>query len=208
MARANSETLNSYSLADPKSSLPRIKRSSNELEEGKHIFYLFNNAEEKQRKIFRILESLLSGSRTSILYIAGKQGVKGIRLSLKDFGIDVALHEKQKKFKIVDSEEWFLTKARQPTFKPFDEICADFDHIGALAKTFGFDFATIISETDMLVRKGFAEQYISFEKEIGGLARKGSLAFLCAYDEREILARGLKSVPEEVTSLHAGSVSS
>jgi hypothetical protein len=195
-------SLNSYSLTDPRSTANKSKRSG-DLEEGQHLFYLFTDAAEKQQRIFRLLDSLLSASRTSVVYIAGKQGVKGIRLSMKDFGIDVAANERERKLKIADSEEWFLTKSRQPTFKTPEEIKVEIQRLGSDAKSAGFDFATIISETDMLVRKGFFQQYFALEKELGELTANSPIAFLCAYDERELTAKGLNDARSQLTAMHS-----
>jgi hypothetical protein len=198
--------LNSYSLANPKDRLARSSKRIGDLEQSKHVFYLFEDAAQKQQRIFHILEAMLSDSNTSIIYIAGKQGVKGIRLSMKDFGIDVGSIEKEKKIKIVDSEEWFLTKARQPVFKPVHEIKDEISRLGSEAKASGFDYATIISETDMLVRKGYFPQYFLLEKELTDLIAGSSIAFLCAYDERELIAKGLKEAQNQISGLHSSSL--
>ncbi len=199
--------MNSYSLADPSNQSPRSSKRANELEENDHLFYMFTDAAEKQQRIFRLLDSLLSSSRTSILYIAGKQGVMGIRLSMKDFGIDVAQYQKEGKLKIADSEEWYLTKARQPVFKPLEEIMAEVLRLAGSAKEAGFAYATIISETDMLVRKGFLQQYLLLEKEIAELVSKSTAAFLCAYDDRELQAKGLQESESQISALHSSRLS-
>jgi hypothetical protein len=204
----NPTSLNSYSLADPKGRTARPPERSGDIEENKHLFYLFDDAAEKQQRIFRMLASLLSASRTSVLYIAGQQGVKGIRLSMKDFGIDVAANEREKKLKIVDSEEWYLTRARQPTFKTNEEIKSEIQRLVGEAKSAGYEYATIISETDMLVRKGFFSEYFRLEKELAEMVSGSSIAFLCAYDERELLAKGLKEARSEISALHSSPLSS
>lgn len=198
----------SYSLADPRGPTPRPSKKSSELEENMHVFYSFIDAAEKQRRIFRLLEGLLSNSRTTVLYVAGKQGVMGIRLSIKDYGIDVAANQKEKKLRIVDSEEWYLTKTRQPTFKSDEEINGEIALLTSAAKKDGFDFATVISETDMLVRKGFFEQYLALEKDLAKLTEAFPIAFLCAYDERELEAKGFKNARSEVSALHSSDLGS
>jgi MEDS: MEthanogen/methylotroph, DcmR Sensory domain len=201
-----STALNTYSLADPSGQIAPPTRHSNELSKNSHIVYLFNDTEEKQQKIFPLLERTLSKS-TSVLYIAGKQGVKGIRLSLKDFGLDVAMYEREKKFRIVDSEEWYLSRSRQPAFKQPDEIVSEIKNFGSFSTSSGFECGTIISETDMLVRKGFFGRYLELERELLKLTESSPIALLCAYDERELEANGSKGRENEIFALHSSELS-
>jgi hypothetical protein len=125
-----------------------------------------------------------------LFYIAGKQGVKGIRLSMKDAGIDVAAFERAKRLKIVDSEEWYLISGKVPSFKPINEISLQFSRFQdeALSSS-GVDCVLIISEIDMLTRKGFFPSYQEFDKILGRNIPK--TIFVCTCDLQELKAAGI-----------------
>ena len=140
--------------------------------------------------------------------MAGKQGIKGIRLSMKDYGIDVATNEKENRLKIIDSEEFFLTRARLPTFKLPTELEEEVQNFQSSAAKSNFEFGTIICETDMLVRKGFFEKYLDFEKAMAVESTSHAFALVCVYDERELQAKGLAGAERDLLSLHSGALSS
>jgi MEDS: MEthanogen/methylotroph, DcmR Sensory domain len=199
-------SLTSYSLADPRDKMTSRSNGTSEVTKNSHLFFQFNNSEEKQQKIFALVVRLLA--RSTIMYIAGKQGIKGIRLSMKDYGIDVAANERENRLKIVDSEDYFLTKNRQPSFKPIDDIQRELENFEASASRGNFEFSTIVCETDMLVRKGFFENYLEFEKQLPTIMTNGAWAVVCIYDERELQAKGLTGLESKLIALHSAVLNS
>lgn len=169
---------------------------------GSHAAHIFLDSAEKQQRLFALVNESLQDPSASVLYIAGKQGVKGIRFSMKDYGIDVGAIERQKKIKIVDYEEWYLS-SNHIDFKSIGEIREQFNAFAKSAEEAGFYYVTIISETDGLVRKGFFPQYRELELELGKNFALFRAVFVCAYDERELSAVGLKDAREDLASLHS-----
>jgi hypothetical protein len=170
---------------------------------GSHAAYIFSDSAEKQQKLFRLVAESLQDPSGAVLYIAGKQGVKGIRFSMKDYGIDVGYSERQKKIKIVDAEEWYLTLAKTPTFKSIGTIREQFTNYVKSEEEAGYYYVTVISETDSLVRKGHFGNYRELEMELGKNIALFRAIFVCAYDERELNAAGFHEIKEQLSSLHA-----
>ena len=56
----------------------------------------------------------------------------------------------------------------------------------------GSSYLVVVSETDMLVRKGFLSNYVEFDTHLGRTIRDLKAAFVCAFDRRELLAAGIK----------------
>src|SRR5271166_2773210 len=150
-------------MAEASTEIPGGHNRGRYLEAGIHAAYFFDSHSEKQQKLFPICRDFVDAKNASLIYIAGKQGVKGIRLSLKDVGFDVAAYEKNKQMKIVDSEEWFLTSGRQQQFRPITELADRIKESSKESIDSGFSLLSIISETDMLVRKGFTSNYQEFD---------------------------------------------
>ncbi len=171
--------------------------------EGTHSAYFFRDSREKQLRLFRLCVDCLEGS-TLVLYIAGKQGTKGIRLSMKDSGVDVAAFERKKKLKIADSEEWFLNSGRTATFKATELLTEQLKRMLKEWGTSGKEELMVICETDQLVRKGFIKYYMEFERTATELADGTSIAFVCAYDERELSAAHVAR--EEIAKLHSKTI--
>jgi hypothetical protein len=170
---------------------------------GSHAAYVFVDTAEKQQKLFRLVSDSLQDPSAAVLYIAGKQGVKGIRFSMKDYGIDVGSIEREKKIKIVDSDEWYLTPGKVPAFKQIGIVREQFGEFVKSVGEAGYYYVTVISETDSLVRKGFFKQYRELETELGKNIALFRAIFICAYDERELNAAGFKEARAELSSLHA-----
>ncbi len=170
---------------------------------GSHAAYIFADSAEKQQRLFGLVSESLRDPSAAVLYIAGKQGVKGIRFSMKDYGIDVGSIEREKKIKIVDYEEWYLTSGKVPSFKPIGTIRDQFSEFAKAAEQAGYYYVTIISETDSLVRKGFFNRYRELEVELGKNIAMFRAIFVCAYDERELAAAGLREIKSDLSSLHA-----
>jgi MEDS: MEthanogen/methylotroph, DcmR Sensory domain len=145
------------------------------------------------------------GSQNSfLLYLAGKQGVKGIRLSLKDVGFDVAAHERARQFRIVDSDEWFLQSSKQRyLFKSPELLKEQLTNVISEAVSAGFHFVTVISETDSLVRKGFYEKYEEFDNALGRRISELDAAIVCAFDRRELEAAGIRGASENISKMHS-----
>src|SRR5579871_6641172 len=139
------------------------RRKRGVLEAGTHAAYYFDSHSEKQAKVFPLCKEILDAKNAALIYIAGKQGVKGIRLSLKDTGLDLTPYEKTKQLRIVDSEEWFLTP-RQQKFRELADLEVELNSRANEAVGTGFSYLCLISETDMLVRKGFLENYKEFDR--------------------------------------------
>lgn len=186
----------------------RIEISRNDigsdfLEPGSHFAHVFESNADKQKKIFSICSECVSRRNAYLLYVAGKQGVKGIRLSLKDVGFDVASYERNVQFKIVDSEQWYLTTGRQMSFKSFDEINSEILKVSKTASDAGFSMTVIISETDMLVRKGHYAAFKEFDTKLGQRLVELNVAMVCVFDKRELQAAGISNALDEVSGYHA-----
>src|ERR1700730_8758194 len=141
-------------MAEASAEISPGRRKRGFLEAGTHAAYFFELQSEKQSKIFPLCREILDSKNAALIYVAGKQGVKGIRLSLKDTGLDLTPYEKTKQLRIVDSEEWFLN-SRQQKFKDLTELEVELNSRANEVMGSGFNYLCMISETDMLVRKGF-----------------------------------------------------
>jgi len=170
---------------------------------GTHAAYLFETGSEKQVKLFSLTREIVDGRHSSLLYIAGKQGVKGIRLSLKDIGFDVAFFERNKQLRIVDSEEFFTAIGKQQIFKPTSELHSQLTSKLEEAISSGFSYLSVISETDMLVRKGFLARYREFDDFLAKSIRDLKCCFVCAFDRRELAAAGVSDATQEISSIHS-----
>ncbi len=171
--------------------------------EGTHMAYFFRESREKQQRLFKLCVNCLEGS-FFVLYIAGKQGTKGIRLSMKDAGIDVAHFERNKKLKIFDSEEWFLNPGKNPSFRANESLMEQAMRTMTESRAGGNETLMVICETDQLVKKGFVRNYMEFEKIVSELADGRSIAFVCAYDERELAVS--RVAKEEIVKLHSKTI--
>ncbi len=137
-----------------------------------------------------------------MVYIAGKQGVKGIRLSLKDTGFDVAAYEKKQQMKILDSEEFFLSSGRQQLFLPASELVDKVRGLEKESSNSGFSSIVIVSETDMLVRKGHLSDYKIFEEAMSDILPRSVITLVCAFDKRELSAKGVTNPESEIGPMH------
>ena len=174
------------------------------LNQGVHLAYVFSNSAEKQSRLFRFCENAVNVSRCYLLYIAGKQGVKGIRLSLKDVRFNVAYYERARQLRIVDSDEWFLESGRQKSnFKTNELLTNQLDLVISEARAAGYPFVTVISETDSLVRKGFYSDYSEYDLFLENQLRKSPAAFVCAFDRREMEAAGIGDINEALSKSHS-----
>jgi MEDS: MEthanogen/methylotroph, DcmR Sensory domain len=174
------------------------------LSRGTHIAHLFSNSAEKQATLFHFCDEAVNSERSYLLYIAGKQGVKGIRLSLKDVRFNVALYERARQLKIVDSDEWYLESGRQKlSFKTNEKLKEQLAGVISEASNAGFSFVTVISETDSLVRKGFYREYSEYDKSLGAEIPVLAAAFICAFDRREMEAAGVLNIREDLSKSHS-----
>ncbi len=185
------------------SEMSRGLKKAEALRPGSHVAYVFASTPEKQTMLFQLCEQAVSTHNSYLLYISGKQGVKGIRLSLKDVGFDVAFFERARQFKIVDSEEWFLSSGRQRSFKSNEELMNQIAGVASEALSVGYPYATIVSETDSLVRKGFYSKYLELDEHIGTTLHNVKVALVCAFDQRELEAAGAKSYREDILKAHS-----
>ncbi|MDG6995743.1 MAG: MEDS domain-containing protein [Nitrososphaerota archaeon] len=183
--------------------LSRKSDRFDELEPGAHFAHVFESNSDKQKKLFALCSDCVGKKNAYLLYIAGKQGVKGIRLSLKDVGFDVASYERNAQFKIVDSEQWYLNSGRQTSFKSFDEIYAEVLEISNTAARGGFSMAVVISETDMLVRKGHYAAYRDMDTRLADRLRDLNIGLVCVFDKRELQAAGIPNALGEVSGYHS-----
>jgi|GEM_PF-1858525 hypothetical protein len=168
-----------------------------------HVAFLFSSLPEKQSKLFSLVSSILEAGTNSILYLAGKQGVKGIRLSMKDAGINVALYERRMMLKIEDSQEWYLdTGISQGLFRSDSEIESRFRNFAESLIPAGPEAITIISEMDILVRKGFLEDCIRFERTLNLVISSLNALCVCVYDERDLSVQGIPSPQDRLAHLH------
>ncbi|MHB1908086.1 MAG: MEDS domain-containing protein [Nitrososphaerales archaeon] len=196
------DVMSGSALTPARKTLPAEPKDIGGLTIGTHAAHIFVDSAEKQQRLFALVSESLQDPSGSVLYIAGKQGVKGIRLSMKDYGIDVGSIERQRKIKIVDSEDWYLTLNRRD-FRPIGEIREQFSSFATLSSESGYYCVTIISETDAIVRKGFVEQYNQLELELGKRIGFFRAIFVCAYDERELEAIGRKDLVQNLSALHS-----
>lgn len=170
---------------------------------GIHAAYFFENHSEKQLKLFSLCREAVDLKNASLVYIAGKQGVKGIRLSLKDTGFDVSAYEKRQQMKIIDSEEFFLTSGRQQQFRTLQELEERIKLYEKEALKLGLSLVVILCETDMLVRKGYLEKYKEFDELMSRILPQSSVVLVCAFDRRELAARGVTNPESEFGPLHS-----
>jgi hypothetical protein len=170
---------------------------------GSHAAYVFSDSGEKQQKLFSLISESLRDPSAAVLYIAGKQGVKGIRFSMKDYGIDVGAIEREGKMKIVDYDEWYLIAGRTPTFKPIATLREQISDFAKKAEKSGCYYVTIISETDALVRKGFCNKYRELELDLGKNVSDFRAILVCAYDERELAAAKIVDAKTELSNTHS-----
>jgi MEDS: MEthanogen/methylotroph, DcmR Sensory domain len=172
------------------------------VEPGVHAAYFFDFQAEKQQKLFSLCKEAVDQKNAYLFYIAGKQGVKGIRLSLKDTGFDVSAYEKRQQMKIVDSEEFFMTMTRQQSFQPIQNLNEKIIALEKESTSLRFSHLVIIAETDMLVRKGYLSSYEEFDKLMGNLVKHSPINLICAFDRRELLAKGVANPESELGPLH------
>jgi hypothetical protein len=189
-------------MAEASTEISSGRRKQNSLGAGTHAAYFFESHSEKQSKVFPLCKEILDDKNASLVYIAGKQGVKGIRLSWKDIGFDVALYERGNRLRIVDSEEWFLT-GRQLKFKEISELELQLNSTANQAIESGFSYLAVISETDMLVRKGFLSNYKEFDLFLNSKIEHSRIAFVCAFDKRELVAAGVRDITSDISRLHS-----
>jgi hypothetical protein len=171
--------------------------------ERSHVAYVFASTSDKQSQLFYICEQAVGPANCFLLYIAGKQGVKGIRLSLKDVGFDVATYERRKQMHIADADDWFLLQGKQRHFKSNEELKKQLDEAVSAALSAGYPFVTVVAETDSLVRKGHYRSYEAFDRFLGTTMSGMKVAFLCAFDSRELEAAGVKDANSEIAANHA-----
>ena len=62
--------------------------------------------------------------------------------------------------------------------------------------------AVLISETDMLVRKGYYTAYKEFDTGLGKKLSELNVALVCVFDRRELQAAGISNALAEVSEFH------
>ncbi len=189
-------------IAEASTEIPNKFREIPDLDIGTHAGYVFDSNAEKQMKLFALCKESVNVKNCGLLYIAGKQGVKGIRLSLIDIGFDVASYQRNGQMRIVDSEEWYLENVRRPQFKSVEQLEEEFRVLATETIALGFSYLIVVSETDMLVRKGFLSKYVEFDEHLSKTIRDLKAAFVCAFDRRELLAAGIKDPTSHVSGSH------
>jgi hypothetical protein len=189
-------------MAEASTEIPGNPGEKTPLEPGIHAAYFFDSHSEKQLKLFSLCRECVDEKNAFLIYVAGKQGVKGIRLSLKDTGFDVAAYEKKQQMKIIDSEEFFLTSGRQQQFRPMQELVDKVRGLESEAAKLGFSPLVILVETDMLVRKGYLPNYKQFEETMNKILPGSSVTLICAFDRRELSAKGITNPEAEIGPLH------
>jgi hypothetical protein len=189
-------------MAAASTEIPGTPGDKSLIEPGIHAAYFFEFQSEKQLKLFSLCREAVDEKNASLVYIAGKQGVKGIRLSLKDTGFDVAAYEKKQQMKILDSEEFFLAGTRQQQFRPMEELTDKIKTLERESLEAGFASLLMVSETDMLVRKGYLPSYKGFDEAVGDLVSTSSATMLCAFDRRELSAKGISNPEADIGPLH------
>lgn len=168
-----------------------------------HTGYIFDAHDEKQSRLFSLCKEAVNTQNSAVVYVAGKQGTKGIRLSLIDTGFDVAFYQKSKRMKILDSEEWFLTNERRPQFKSLEQLSNEVEQSQDEATAAGYSSVLLIFETDMLVRKGYLQEYIEFDEMLNKTIDTMKVSVLCAFDRRELMAAGVADPTALVSGLHS-----
>ena len=188
-------------MSEARTEIPNDSIGRQPIDVGTHSGYLFESNAEKQDRLFTICRETVRTNH-ALLYVAGKQGVKGIRLSLIDTGFDVTSYQRVNQFRIVDSEELFLENSRRPSFKSLEQIQEQFRKAISGVNSSGYDYLVVIIETDMLVRKGFLHKYIEFEEWLASQSKEMKASFVCAFDVRELVATGVKDAVIQVSALH------
>lgn len=190
-------------MSNTSAEIPRSFDRANATDSGTHTGYIFDAHDEKQSRLFSLCRETIDTKNSVVVYVAGKQGTKGIRLSLIDTGFDVAFYQKTKRMKILDSEEWFLTSERKPQFKSLEQLADEVSHQLEEATSAGYDSVFLILETDMLVRKGFLQKYLEFDEMLSKRIGDMRVSALCAFDRRELMAAGIADPVALVSGLHS-----
>ena len=190
-------------MSNTSAEIPRSSGRPDVTDSGAHTGYIFDAHDEKQSRLFSICRETVNGKNSMVVYVAGKQGTKGIRLSLIDTGFDVSFYQKTKRMKILDSEEWFLTNERKPQFKSLEHLADEVSRQLEEATAAGYEGVFIIFETDMLVRKGFLQKYVEFDEMLSKRIGDMKVSALCAFDRRELMAAGIADPVALVSGLHS-----
>ena len=188
-------------MSEARTEIPNNSIGRQPLDVGTHNGYLFDSNAEKQDRLFTICRENIRLNR-AVFYVAGKQGVKGIRLSLIDTGFDVASYQRVNQFRILDSEELFLDNSRRPAFKSLEQVHEQLERAISEFNSSGYEYVIVILETDMLVRKGFLHKYLEFEDWLNDRSKELKASFVCAFDARELIATGVKDPALQVSGLH------
>ena len=188
-------------MSEARTEIPNNSIGRQPLDVGTHNGYLFDSNAEKQDRLFTICRENIRLNR-AVFYVAGKQGVKGIRLSLIDTGFDVASYQRVNQFRILDSEELFLDNSRRPAFKSLEQVHEQLESAISEFNSSGYEYVIVILETDMLVRKGFLHKYLEFEDWLNDRSKELKASFVCAFDARELIATGVKDPALQVSGLH------
>lgn len=189
-------------MSNASAEIPRNSGKPTASDTGAHTGYIFDAHDEKQSRLFSLCRETMDTKNSVVVYVAGKQGTKGIRLSLIDTGFDVAFYQKTKRMKIVDSEEWFLTGERKPQFKSLERLADEVSRELEQATAAGYDGVFLIFETDMLVRKGFLQKYVEFDEMLNKRIDNIRASALCAFDRRELMAAGISDPTALVSRSH------
>ena len=188
-------------MSEARTEIPNNSIGRQPLDVGTHNGYLFDSNAEKQDRLFTICRENIRLNR-AVFYVAGKQGVKGIRLSLIDTGFDVASYQRVNQFRILDSEELFLDNSRRPAFKSLEQVHEQLERAISEFNSSGCEYVIVILETDMLVRKGFLHKYLEFEDWLNDRSKELKASFVCAFDARELIATGVKDPELQVSGHH------
>jgi hypothetical protein len=161
-----------------------------------HTAYLYDMVDDKQIILFSYVMNAIEEGGLAV-YIAGRQGKKGIRLSMRDFGIDVNRSEERHALQILDASEFFLEKENGPV-KSAIKIEQQYKTLVETSLNYGLKSLRIAAETDDLMHKKRGNDYISQDLLLGKeLPFEATL--VCAFDLREMNNDSDKEAKEQLT---------
>ena len=168
-----------------------------DLELGKHAVFFYPNVHDKHHVLFTFIQRGVEEELKGI-YLCGKQGTKGIRFAMKDFGIDVLGSEKAGLLKIIDALEWFTEDG---VFKASSVIEQQYRLLCESAPQSSIRGLRVVVEVDNLINGRFTSDLLVYESAIGHNIEL-PLTMVCAYPAL-YCSSGEEALLSEIRKSHA-----
>lgn len=146
------------------------------LQLGEHVAFFYQNVDDKHHGLFTFIQRGVEEGLKGI-YLCGRQGTKGIRFAMKDFGIDVLGSEKARLLKIIDASEWFT---KDGVFKASSVIEQQYRLLCESAVQSGITGLRVVVEVDNIIYGRFTSDLLAYESTIGHKIEL-PLTIVCAY---------------------------